>query len=138
MEEFEILTIEFSKVFIEIFNAFSALILIIIIWQIIVKTSGVDRGLYNDLFLDRELLEQTWIYISIAGAAFALNTLIKFRTWFGNIAGDMFEMYHFADLTEIIFLTAYIMGAYNNELILKSQRYAEEGTEIWKRIFRSR
>ncbi|MFA4934588.1 MAG: hypothetical protein WC568_02005 [Candidatus Methanoperedens sp.] len=88
-----------------------------------------------ELVLNEAVLERTWTYISVAGAAFALNALIKFMIWF-RIAGDAFNKYYIVELTQIIFLMAFIMAAYNKMLILKSQR--DDGVEIWKRMFKSR
>jgi len=96
----------------------------------------VERELSTvELVLNEAVLERTWTYISVAGAAFALNALIKFMIWF-RIAGDAFNKYYIVELTQIIFLMAFIMAAYNKMLILKSQR--DDGVEIWKRMFKSR
>ncbi len=95
-----------------------------------------DKELSNtDLFLDKAVLERTWIYISIAGAGFALNVLIKFMVWF-RIAGDVLNNYYIAEMTQVVFLIAFIMAAYSKMQIVKSQIYAEEGTEIWRRMFK--
>ncbi len=96
----------------------------------------MDRDLSNaELLLNEAVLERTWIYISVAGAAFALNIIIKFMIWF-RIAGDVFNTYYIVELTQIIFLMAFIMAAYNKMQILKSQR--DDGVEIWKRMFKNR
>jgi hypothetical protein len=93
-----------------------------------------DRDLSNtDLFLDKAVLERTWIYISVAGAGFALNILIKVIIWF-RIAGNAYYTNYFADMTQVIFLLAFIMAVYNKMLIIKSQIYAEEGTDAWRKI----
>ncbi|MFZ2412403.1 MAG: hypothetical protein WAW23_12595 [Candidatus Methanoperedens sp.] len=89
----------------------------------------------EELVLNETVLERTWIYISVAGAAFALNILLKFVIWF-RIAGDVLNRYYIVELTQIIFLIAFIMAAYNKMLILKSQK--DEGAEIWRRIFKKR
>ncbi len=97
-----------------------------------------DRDFSNtDLFLDKAVLERTWIYISVAGAGFALNILIKFMIWF-RIAGDVFYFNYFAEMTQVVFLIAFIMAVYNKMLIIKTQIYAEEGTDAWRRIFLNR
>lgn len=96
----------------------------------------VERELSTaELLLNEAVLERTWVYISVAGAAFALNALIKFMIWF-RIAGDVFNKYYIVELTQIIFLTAFIMAAYNKMQILKSQK--DDGVEIWRRIFKKR
>ena len=91
----------------------------------------------TDLFLDRTVLERTWIYISVAGAGFALNILIKFMIWF-RIAGDVSYINYFAEMTQVVFLIAFIMAVYNKMLIIKTQIYAEEGSDAWRRIFLNR
>ncbi|MDD5474055.1 MAG: hypothetical protein PHU34_07885 [Candidatus Methanoperedens sp.] len=97
----------------------------------------VDRESPNtDLFLDQAVLERTWIYISVAGAGFALNVLIKFMIWF-RIGADVFKTYYIVELTQVVFLMAFIMAVYNKMLIIKSQIYAEKGTEIWGRLFKN-
>ncbi len=136
-EELDILTNGFFEAFIEIFNACVALILIILIGQILFTIRKADRDVSNiDLFLDTAVLERTWIYISVAGAGFALNVLIKFMIWF-RIAADVFETYYIAELTQVVFLIAFIMAVYNKMLIIKSQIYAEKGTDIWGRMFKN-
>ncbi len=70
-EDSEISTIGFVEGFIVIFTACAALILIILIGQILFIIRKADRDFSNlDLFLDRAVLERTWIYISVAGAGF--------------------------------------------------------------------
>ena len=81
-------------------------------------------------------MERTWIYISVAGAGFALNILIKFMIWL-SIAGDLLKTYYFAEITQVVFLIAFIMAVYNKMQIIKSQIYAEEGTKIWRRLIKN-
>ncbi len=82
------------------------------------------------------MLERTWIYISVAGAGFALNVLIKFMIGF-RIAADVFKTHYIVELTQFVFLIAFIMAVYNKMMIIKSQIYAEKGTEIWRRLFKN-
>jgi hypothetical protein len=54
----------------------------------------VDRDLLKArLFLNEEVMQRTWIYISVAGAAFALNTLVKFVIRF-TTSGDALETFY--------------------------------------------
>ncbi len=97
-----------------------------------------DKDFSNtDLFLDKAVLERTWIYISVAGAGFALNILIKFIIWFRK-ADDVFYSNYFAEMAQVVFLIAFIMAIYNKILIIKSQIYAEVGTDSWRKIFLNR
>ncbi|VVB94282.1 Uncharacterised protein [uncultured archaeon] len=137
MEELEILKIGFVEAFLVIFTAIAAFMLIILIGQILFMIHKADKDLSNtDLFLDKAVLERTWIYISVAGAGFALNILIKFMIWL-SIAGDLLKTYYFAEITQVVFLIAFIMAVYNKMQIIKSQIYAEEGTKIWRRLIKN-
>ena len=137
MEELEILKIGFVEAFLVIFTAIAAFMLIILIGQILFMIHKADKDLSNtDLFLDKAVLERTWIYISVAGAGFALNILIKFMIWL-SIAGDLLKTYYFAEITHVLFLIAFIISVYNKMQIIKSQIYAEEGTKIWRRLIKN-
>ncbi len=104
---------DFIDTFMTIYNAGAAFILIFLIGQILFMMRKVDRDLLKArLFLNDFVMQRTWIYISVAGAAFALNTLIKFIIWF-TISGDILKSYYMVNLTQIIFLIAFIMAVYN-------------------------
>ncbi len=69
--------VSFAEVFIEIYNACAASIIIFLTGQIVFMMHRVDKGLFKaKLFLNDAVLQKTWIYISISGAAFALNSVI--------------------------------------------------------------
>ena len=101
------------ETFIEIYNLCSAAIIVFIIGQIIFIMHRVDKDLLRaKLFLSDTVLQRTWLYISIAGAAFSLNALIKFVVRFTN-AGVVLNDYYMVELTQLIFLIAFFLAVYN-------------------------
>lgn len=105
--------LDFIETFIEIYNAGAAFILIFLIGQIILMMRKVDKDLLKArLFLNEVVMQRTWIYISIAGAAFALNTLIKIMVRF-TTTGEMFSGLFLIELSQFIFLVAFILAVYN-------------------------
>ena len=104
---------EFIDAFIEIYNAGAAFIIIFLIGQIILMMRKVDKDLLKArLFLNESVMQRTWIYISVAGAAFALNTFIKFIVRF-TTTGTTIAPFHLVELTQLIFLVAFILAVYN-------------------------
>lgn len=107
----------FIETFIEIYNAGAAFIIIFLIGQILFMMRKVDKDLLKArLFLNEAIMQRTWMYISIAGAGFALNALIKLVERFSNtgqsITGILNEFY-LVDLTQFIFLISFILAVYN-------------------------
>jgi hypothetical protein len=73
----------------------------------------VDKDLLKArLFLNEEIMQRTWIYISVAGASFALNTLVKFVIRF-TTSGDALETFYLVEFTQFIFLVSFILAVYN-------------------------
>ncbi len=103
----------FIETFIEIYNAGAAFIIIFLIGQILFMMRRVDKDLLKArLFLNEEIMQRTWIYISVAGAAFALNTLVKFVIRF-TISGEALETFYLVEFTQLIFLVSFILAVYN-------------------------
>ncbi len=106
-------TMNFIETFIEVYNAGAAFIIIFLIGQILFMMRKVDKDLLKArLFLNESVMQRTWIYISVAGAAFALNTLIKFIVRF-TTAGEALSTYYLVELTQLIFLISFILAVYN-------------------------
>jgi hypothetical protein len=106
-------TMNFIETFIEIYNAGAAFIIIFLIGQILFMMRKVDKDLLKArLFLNEEIMQRTWIYISVAGAAFALNTLVKFVIRF-TISGEALETFYLVEFTQLIFLISFILAVYN-------------------------
>lgn len=106
-------TMSFLETFMEIYNAGAAFIIIFLIGQILFMMRKVDKDLLKArLFLNDVVLQRTWMYISIAGASFALNTLIKFTVWF-TTTGHFLKTFYIIEITQIIFLISFILAVYN-------------------------
>ncbi len=103
----------FIETFIEIYNAGAAFIIIFLIGQILFMMRRVDKDLLKArLFLNEEIMQRTWIYISVAGASFALNTLVKFIEKF-TTSGEALQPFHLVEFTQLIFLISFILAVYN-------------------------
>ena len=106
-------TMNFIETFIEIYNAGAAFIIIFLIGQILFMMRKVDKDLLKArLFLNESVMQRTWTYISVAGASFALNTLIKFIERF-TTNGENLSQFYFVEFTQLIFLVAFILAVYN-------------------------
>ncbi|MBW6518258.1 MAG: hypothetical protein K0A89_07125 [ANME-2 cluster archaeon] len=86
------------------------------IGQILILLRGVDKTVLRArIFLKEDILEKTWMFIAIAGASFALHSLT-------NFIDAMLEMntYYLNELTQIIFLIAFILAVYQWYVFLGS------------------
>ena len=103
----------FIQAFVEIFDINAAVAIIILSAFALFKMRRIGNGLLKArLFLNNAVIEQTWLYLSIAGASFALNVLIIFMNKI-MMAGDMFQTYYIVSLTQLIFVIAFFMAVYN-------------------------
>ncbi|SNQ61343.1 hypothetical protein [Candidatus Methanoperedens nitratireducens] len=106
-------TVGFIEAFIEIYNVIASLILIFFIGQILFIMSKVDKDVLKArLFLDEAVTQKTWMYISIAGASFALNALIKFTMRLSD-TGEIPQMNFLVESSQFIFLLSFILAVYN-------------------------
>lgn len=106
-------TMGFVETFIEIYNAGAAFVIIFLIGQILFMMRKVDKDLLKArLFLNEAVMQRTWMYISVAGASFALNALMKFVVRF-TTAGGILDAFYLVELTQIIFLISFILAVYN-------------------------
>jgi hypothetical protein len=104
---------DFVDIFMVIYNAGAAFILIFMIGQILFMMRKVDKDLLKArLFLNDAILQRTWVYISIAGASFALNNVIKFVIMF-TPRGEILNTLKLLDLTQLVFIVAFIFAVYN-------------------------
>ena len=104
---------DFVDIFMVIYNAGAAFILIFMIGQILFMMRKVDKDLLKArIFLNDGILQKTWIYISIAGASFALNNVIKFVIMF-TPRGEFLNAFQLPDLTQLVFIVAFILAVYN-------------------------
>ena len=104
---------DFVDTFMVLYNAGAAFILIFMIGQILINMRKVDKELFRArLFLNNSIIHKTWVYISIAGASFALNNLFKFIINFTS-EGYTLNVYHMADLAQLVFLISFILAVQN-------------------------
>jgi len=104
---------DFFEIFMILYSAGAAFILIFMIARILLMMRRVDKELFRArLFLNDSILQQTWMYISIAGASFALNNVFKFIINFSSI-GEILKMYHIADIAQLAFLVSFIFAVQN-------------------------
>ena len=105
--------LDFVDMFMIIYNVGAAFILIFMIGQILFMMRKVDKELFRArLFLNDSILQKTWMYISIAGASFALNNVFKFIINFIS-EGEILKMYYVADLAQLVFLISFILAVHN-------------------------
>lgn len=105
--------LSFLEIFLEVYNAGAAFIIIFLIGQILLMMRRVDKSLLKaKLFLNEEVMQRTWMYISITGAAFALNALIKFIDRFTAL-GEGLKIFYMVELTQLLFLISFILAVYN-------------------------
>lgn len=100
------------ETFVELFNINASLIIIILCTHVLLKTSKLDRGLLKArIFLNNAVLHQIWISISISGAAFALNSLLRLVGLYLTIK-DIISDFYLIELTQIIFLISFIYAVF--------------------------
>ncbi|MFZ2410469.1 MAG: hypothetical protein WAW23_02755 [Candidatus Methanoperedens sp.] len=110
----------FFELFMEIYNACAASVIIFLTGHIVLMMHRVDRDLLKaKLFLNDVVLQWTWIYISISGAAFALHTVIQFVIMF-TTKGDILKEYYLVELTQVIFVISFIYAVHNWYVFIKS------------------
>lgn len=123
---------DFISVFIEVYNAGIAFLMIFLIGQILFMMHRMDRDLLKaGLFSNKAVIQHTWMYISIAGVSFALNTIIKFAGRF-TAQGNILSAYYIVELTQFIFLISFVLAIYNWYVFIgnfKNQVKYNEGVE---------
>lgn len=104
---------DFIGTFMVIYNAGAAFVLIFMIGQILIMMHKVDKELFRArLFLNNSIIHKTWVYISIAGASFAINNVFKFIINFTS-EGYALDAYHMADFAQLVFLISFILAVQN-------------------------
>jgi len=104
--------LKFFEAFVELFNINASLMIIILCAHVLLKSSKLDRGLLKArLFLNNNVLQQMWISISIAGAAFALNSLLKLVGVYLTIK-DIIYNYYLVEFSQMIFLLSFIYAVF--------------------------
>lgn len=104
---------EFFKTFVELFNINAAIVIFFLCAHIISKMYRQDRSMVKArLFLNDTVLQQVWTSISIAGAAFTLNTMLKLVGLYLPIKNIIYE-YYLLEMTQLIFVIAFIFAIFS-------------------------
>ena len=99
---------DYITIFIWLYNIGAAFITLFLIIQILLMSRKVESNVIRArLFLNTDLLNETWKYISIAGASFAINAVAGFAKF--NIG---IQTYYLWEITEAIFFAAFIAMIY--------------------------
>ncbi|MBU4220550.1 MAG: hypothetical protein KKA10_02825 [Euryarchaeota archaeon] len=114
------MSISFIDAFIEIYNVNSAVTIIFFFGLNVLSTHKLDKNLLKArLFLKDSIIQRTWKYISIGVIFLAINALITFAIKFTTF-GDILSNYYAVELTEIIFLTAFILAVCNWNIFINN------------------
>jgi len=99
---------DYITIFIWLYNIGAAFITLFLIIQILLMSRKVEYNVIRArLFLNTDLLNETWKYISIAGASFAINAVAGFAKF--NIG---IQTYYLWEITEVIFFAAFVAMIY--------------------------
>ena len=99
---------DYITIFIWLYNIGAAFITLFLIIQILLMSRKVESNVIRArLFLNTDLLNETWKYISIAGASFAINAVAGFAKF--NIG---IQTYYLWEITEVIFFAAFVAMIY--------------------------
>ena len=100
--------LNFFVAFVELFNINASLMILILCAHVILRTNKLDRGfLKARLFLNSNVLQQMWISMSIAGAAFAINSLLKL-VGVHLIIKEIIYSYYLVEFSQMIFFVSFI------------------------------
>jgi hypothetical protein len=107
------MAMNYIDAFMEVYNAGAAFVLIFLIGQILYMMRKVNKDILKArLFLNDAVMQRTWTYISIAGASFAVNSLVKMAVRF-TTQGQFLGNFYILELSQFIFLIAFVLAVYN-------------------------
>jgi hypothetical protein len=99
---------DYITIFIWLYNMGAAFITLFLIIQILLMSRKVKSDVIRArLFLNTELINETWKYISIAGASFGINAVAGFAKFSLGI-----QTYYLWEISEAIFFGAFIAMIY--------------------------
>ena len=99
---------DYVTTFMWLYNIEAAFITLFLIIQILLISRKVESDIVRArLFLNMELINDTWKYISIAWALFAINAVAGFAKLNMGI-----QTYYLWEITEAIFFAAFIAMIY--------------------------
>jgi hypothetical protein len=110
--------IGFTEAFIELFNINAAIVILFCCGYILFKIHKMDLSVLKArVFLNKTIVQQTWIYIAIAGISIAFDAIIKFLMVF-NFINNISYSYYIVGLIQIIFLIAFTVLVYSWSLFV--------------------
>lgn len=116
--------VEWIEAFVEIYKIEAAVPLFLFCALALLKIHKMDRDLLRArFFLNNAIMHRTWIFILIGMAFLALNVLVRFVEILGSyyIMENTLSNYILIELTQIVFLTAFSLAAYNCYLFINIQ-----------------
>lgn len=118
------LAADWIKAFMEIYNVEAAVPLIFFCALSLVKIRKMNRDLLSArFFLNNVIMHRTWTFILIGMIFLALNVLVNFMGFLEGccVIGDPRTNDILKELTQIAFLTAFSLAAYNCYLFISTQ-----------------
>jgi hypothetical protein len=116
--------VKWIEAFLEIYKTEVAILLIFFCVLAVLKIRKMDKDLLRArFFLNNTIMHRTWLFILIGMIFLSLNVLVKFVGFLGvsSIVENTLNNYNIIELTQIIFLTAFSLAAYNCCLFLSTQ-----------------
>ncbi|MDY6966468.1 MAG: hypothetical protein SVM80_10970 [Halobacteriota archaeon] len=102
----------YLTLFFEGYNIGAAFIIIFLIGQILIMVGKTDEKLLKArIFLSERTLQDTWLYMSIAGAGLGVHVLSSFLKNMGIYRSEFVSDIVFG-ISEIVFLTAFMVVLY--------------------------
>ena len=119
--------VEWFELFIEIYNMSAALVMLFMISHVLLMLRRVDKNLLKArVFLKDDILHNTWLYVSIACAAFALHSVIGILGIVANI-----RIPSIYEASEIIFIMSFILMIYQWYVFIGSLQVEHAPIEGW-------
>ncbi len=110
--------IEWFELFIEIYNMGAAIVMLFMISHVLIMLRRIDKNLLKArIFLREDVLNNTWLYVSIACASFALHSIVGIL---GVVAEIRIPLVY--ELSEIIFIMSFILMIYQWYVFIASLR----------------
>ncbi|MDO9517305.1 MAG: hypothetical protein Q7J10_04555 [Methanosarcinaceae archaeon] len=100
--------LDYVTTFIWLYNIGAAFITLFLILQILLLSRKLGDGVVRArLFLNTDVLNETWKHVSIAGASFAINAFAGFLKFNTDI-----NTYYIWEISEVVFLGAFVAIIY--------------------------
>lgn len=106
------------ELFIEIYNMSAALVMLFMISNVLITLRRVDKNLLKArVFLRDDILHNTWMYVSIACASFALHSMVGIL----GVVADI-RIPSIYEISEIVFIMSFILMIYQWYVFIASLR----------------